>query len=306
MTDKKSSNFVRTLIVGLAGFIIWIISYSLLSPGSKGAISAGMITLVILLVVIVLSESFDQFSVGKLFSLSREVEKKSKSITTLNTENTNLRKELVNVVTSISQNQSSTNIIGVSSEDIAKAIGVEKATPDEITEKRTEENEEVSENIRPVRRRLSHHKIEEIAFSKFLANRNLTEFDLIKEAKLVTQFSGIDAISNTQPIYDGYINTGDSEIFIEIKVARASVIMMRERVYLMLNKIYLYNKIKNANAHLNLILVDIDGEDDERNRFQRNSDRLKEFFEPSILKGLLRIVPISLSEEEKKEIYTEV
>lgn len=304
MSDKKSSHFVRMLIVGLAAFIIWIISYSLLAPDSKGAISAGMITLVILLVIIVLSESFDQFSVGKLFSLSREVEKKDKSINTLNTENTNLRKELVNVVTSITQNQSSTNIIGVSPEDIAKAIGVEKATADEITKKRTEENEESSDKIRSVRRRLSHQKIEEIAFTKFLAKRNLSEFDLIREAKLVTQFSGIDAISNSQPIYDGYINTGESEIFIEIKVARGSVLMMIERVYLMLNKIYLYNKIKNANAHLNLILVDVDGEDDDRNRFQRNSDRLKEFFEPSILKGLLRIVPITLLEQEKKEIYT--
>jgi len=98
MSDKKTNYFVRTLIVGLTGFIIWIISYSLLSPDSKGAISAGMITLVILLVVIVLSESFDQFNVGKLFSLSREVTKKEQSITKLSNENTDLRKELVNAV----------------------------------------------------------------------------------------------------------------------------------------------------------------------------------------------------------------
>ncbi|MBT0082715.1 hypothetical protein [Vibrio alginolyticus] len=306
MSDKKENKFVRVLIVGLSGFIIWMITYNLLYPDTKGVISASMITLVLILVVLILSESFDQFNVGKLLSLSREVQKKEKSIDSLNKENGELRRELVNVVTSISQNQSSTNIIGVSPEDIARAVGVEKATADEITEKRTEENEEISERVRPVRKRLDHQKLEEIAFGKFLSNRDLTEFDLIKEAKLVTQFSGIDAISNTQPIYDGYINTGESEIFIEIKVARASVLMMRERVYLMLNKIYLYNKIKKANAHLNLILVDIDGEDDERNRFQRNNDRLKEFFEPSILKGLLRIVPITLSEEEKKLIYTEV
>ncbi|WP_224214396.1 hypothetical protein [Vibrio metschnikovii] len=306
MSDKKENKFVRVLIVGLSGFIIWMITYSLLYPETKGVISASMITLVLILVVLILSESFDQFNVGKLLSLSREVQKKEKSIDSLNKENGELRRELVNVVTSISQNQSSTNIIGISPEDIARAVGVEKATADEITEKRTQENEEISERVRPVRKRLDHQKLEEIAFVKFLSNRNLTEFDLIKEAKLVTQFSGIDAISNTQPIYDGYINTGESEIFIEIKVARASGLMMRERVYLMLNKIYLYNKIKKANAHLNLILVDIDGEDDERNRFQRNNDRLKEFFEPSILKGLLRIVPITLSEEEKMQIYTEV
>ncbi|HGY0697320.1 TPA: hypothetical protein ACNUSR_000865 [Vibrio cholerae] len=306
MNDKKVNYFVRCLIVGLAAFIVWIISYSLLSPDSKGAISAGMITLVILLVVIVLSETFDQFSVGKIFSLSKEVAKKNGSIVRLKNENTELRKELVNVVTSINQHQTSTNIIGVSPADIAKAIGVEKATPDEITEKRTEEIEEIPERVRPIRRIIDHRKLEEIVFNNFLKTRNLTNLDLIREAKLVTQFSGIDAISNTQPIYDGYINTGESEIFIEIKIARASTIMIRERVYLMLNKIYLYNKIKNANAHLNLILVDIGGEDDDRNRIQRNFELLKEFFEPSILRGLLRIVPMSLSEVEREKIYKEI
>lgn len=306
MSDKKVNYFVRCLIIGLAAFIVWIISYSLLSQSSKGAISAGMITLVILLVVIVLSETFDQFSVGKLFSLSKEVVKKDESIAKLKNENTDLRKELVNVVTFINQHQTSTNIIGLSPADIAKAIGVEKATPDEITEKRTEENDESPERVRPTRRRINLQKLEEIAFDKFLAARNITSLDLIKEAKLVTQFSGIDAISNTQPIFDGYINTGESEIFIEIKIARVSAMMTRERVYLMLNKIYLYNKLKNANAHLNLILVDVEGEDDDRNRVQRNFELLKEFFEPSILRGLLRIVPISLSEVEREKIYKEV
>ena len=306
MSDKKSNYFVRCLIVCLTAFIVWIVSYSLLSPDSKGAISAGMITLVILLVVIVLSESFDQFNVGKLLSLSREVNKKEQSINRLSNENTDLRKELVNVVTSINQNQSSTNIIGVSSEEIAKAIGVEKATQDEIEEKRTEENEERAEPVRPLRKIINHNKLEEIAFTKFLPTRNLTDFNLIKEAKLVTQFSGIDAISNTQPIYDGYINTGEREIFIEIKIGRINAMMLRDRIYVMLNKIYLYNKIKKANAHLNLILVDVDGENDDRNRVQKNSDRLKEFFEPSILRGLLKIVPISLTEEEIEQIYEQV
>ncbi|WP_174269910.1 hypothetical protein [Vibrio splendidus] len=306
MIDKKVNYFVRSLVVVLAAFIVWIIVYSLLKSTPSGVISAGVITLVILLVVIVLSETFDQFSVGKLFSLKREVEKKDGSIQKLSNENYDLRKELVNVVTSINQNQSSTNIIGVSSEDLAKAIGVVKATPDEITEKRTEENEDIPERIKPVRKRIDGQKLEELAFAKFLESKSLTSFDLIQEAKLVSQFSGIDAISSAHPIYDGYINTGESEIFIEVKPARATMILMRERIYVMLNKIYLYNKIKNANAHLNLLIVDVEGDDDDKGRIQRNSERLKEFFEPAILRGLLRVIPIKLSDEEKEQVYKQV
>jgi len=302
MSDKKSNNFVRALIVGLSGFIVWIVAYSFLSLEPKGSISTGIITLIILLVVIVLSESFDNFSVGKMLTMSREIKSKDTSINKLSSENTELRRELVNVVTSINQNQSSTNIIGFP-DDLAKKMGVEKATDDEITKKRSEENEETLGRTRPVRKRVNHQKLEEIAFSKFLENRNLTDYDLIQEAKLVTQFSGIDAVSNIQPIYDGYINTGESEIFIEVKVSRASSLMMRERVYLMLNKIYLYNKVKNANAHLNLLLIDIEGGDSPRSH--RNTDRLKEFFEPSIVNGLLRIIPIELSEGEMTQVFSE-
>lgn len=304
MNDKKINYFVRALILGLAGFIVWIVAYSFLSLKPEGTISNGIIALIVLLVVIILSESFDNFSVGKILTMSREIIVKDNSINKLNSENTQLRKELVNIVTSISQNQTSTNIIGFPDE-LAKKMGVEKATDEEISKKRSEEDEESSERSRPIRKRIDHQKLEEIAFSYFLQKRNLTDYNLIKEAKLVTQFSGIDAVSNIQPIYDGYINTGDSEIFVEVKVARPYSIMMRERVYLILNKIYLYNKVKKANAHLNLLLVNIDGDESDPIRIQRNTDRLKEFFEPSIVNGLLKIVPVELTKDQINEVFTE-
>lgn len=304
MSEQKRNIFVRCLVVALAGFIVWIVSYSFLSLNPKGSISTGIITLILLLVVIVLSESFDNFNVIKLFSMSREIKTKEKSIDKLNSENTELRRELVNIVTSFSQHQSSTNIIGLPTE-IAKLIGVEKASEAEITKKRSEETESSSETTRPVRRSINIEKLEEIAMAKFLSDRNLSDYDLIKEAKLVTQFSGIDAVSNIQPIFDGYINTGESEIFIEIKASRGYILMLREKIYLMLNKIYLYNKLKNANAHMNLILVQIENDDSTPSRAQRNIDRLKEFFEPAIVKGLLKLVPVELTEEESRQIYIE-
>ncbi|RXK08038.1 hypothetical protein [Halarcobacter bivalviorum] len=304
MEEKKNSKFVRALIVLLMGFLIWIITYSFLHIEPKGSISTGMITLIILLVLIVLSESFDNFSVAKLFTVTRELESKETSIDKLDKQNTELRRELVNVVTSISQNQSSTNIIGLS-DDIAKRIGVEKATEDEITDKRTEETEDTINSSQQTYRRINHQKLEEIAFTKFLRQCNLSEYNLIKEAKLVTQFSGIDAISNIQPIYDGYINTGESEIFVEIKASRGISPLLREQIYLMLNKIYLYNKIKNANAHLNLLLVPLNVGSGADLRNKRHADRIKEFFEPAIVKGLLKIIELEFNEDEIKQSFIE-
>lgn len=303
MNENKVNVFVRVLIVGLIGFIIWLVTYSFIFVEPKGTISSGIATLIVLLIVIALSESFDNFSVGKIFTMSREIKDKEKSLNKLDSENADLRRQLVNVVTSISQNQSSTNIIGLP--DFAKQIGVEIATHDEVNKKRDEESEESTELVRPIRKLINHQRLEDIAFSKFLEKRNLTDTVLVKEAKLVTQFSGIDAISNIQPIYDGYINTGESEIFVEVKLSRLSSFMMRERVYLMLNKIFLYNKIRGANAHLNLLLVDIDIEENEKHKSRKNVERIKDFFEPSIINGLLRIELIELTEKEIPQLYSD-
>lgn len=303
MKENKNNIFIRVLMIGLVGFIIWIITYSFLHIEPKGSISTGMITLIIFLIIIVLSESFDNFSVAKLFTMTRELKTKDISIEKLDNQNNELRREIIKVVTSISQNQSSTNIIGFPDE-IAKRIGVQKATQDEITKKRSEESEDTPDSTQVIRKRINHQKLEEIVFKKFLNQSNLSEYNLIKEAKLVTQFSGIDAISNIQPIYDGYINTGESEIFIEIKALRGLGIIMREQIYLMLNKIYLYNEIKNANAHLNLRLIPLNVDGDMKLR-KRHADLLKEYFEPAIVKGLLKIIELELSEEEIEEALVE-
>lgn len=304
MERKNNNIFVRTLVVCLVIFILFIITYSFLSIQPKGSISTGIITLILLLVIITLSESFDNFSISKLFTMSRDIKSKEDSIQKLNTENTELRKEFVNVVTSISQNQSSTNIIGLPSE-LAKNMGIEKATEDEVSNKRSEENEESSNGNLNVRIRIDNQKVEEIAISKFLLKNNLSELNLIKEAKLVTKFSGIDEISNVHPIYDAYIHNDESEIFIEVKLIRRNNItfLLRDRFYLMLNKIYLYNKIKKANAHLKIIFVPINTTDSDGNSsIQRSLDRLKEFFEPAIVKGILKIDVIELNEDEMEQV----
>lgn len=300
---NKNNLFVRSLVVALVIFITWIIAYSFLLSEPKGAISTGIISLLVLLVVIVLSENFDNFSVGKLLSMSREIKNKEHSIQKLNTENTGLRRDLVTMMTSISQVQSSTNIIGFP-EDIAKKIGVERASEDEVSEKITEENEDTPANGKTENRKINYRQLRNLAFAKFLAKRGLSDFDLIKEAKLVSQFSGIDAVSNAHPIYDGYINTGESEIFIEVKAYRSSsLISARDRIYLMLNKIYLYNKIKNANAHMNLILVPLTQHNSIPEKSRRQADKLKEHFEPAIARGVLRIIELDMNENEIESLY---
>ncbi|MGN5096099.1 hypothetical protein [Aeromonas sp. 61P] len=76
MNENKVNVFVRVLIVGLIGFIIWLVTYSFIFVEPKGTISTGITTLIVLLIVIALSESFDNFSVGKIFTMSREIKER--------------------------------------------------------------------------------------------------------------------------------------------------------------------------------------------------------------------------------------
>lgn len=294
-SDKTPNYFVRSLVVLLCVLITGMLVYNFFIIEPLGEINAGLITLTGILVVIVLSESFDNFSVGKIIAISRENKKKEVAINRLTGENDELRKQIINVATSVNQNQSSTNIFGLP-EDVIKKFIVQRASDEEIQERETEEST-AEDQAREVRRRPDFRKIEELTLDKFLSNRNLDNSNLIKEAKLVTQFHGIDSVSNIQPIFDGYINTGEEEVFFEVRPSFTHAMMWRERIYVMLNKIHLYRTIKKSNAYLYLVLVTIPEEIMDR-RPRSDTERLEEYFEPAIANGLLRIAHIELTTEE--------
>jgi len=300
--NKNPNYFVRSLIVLLCLLVAGMVVYNFLFIDPKGEINTSLIMLIAILVVIVLSESFDNFSIVKLVSISRDNKKKETAINRLSTENEELRKQIITIATSVNQNQSSTNIIGMP-EDVIRKFIVQRASDEEIQERETEESS-VAEQ-RPARKRPDFRRIEELALNKFLESHNMEKYSVIKEAKLVTQFHGIDSISNVQPIFDGYINTGDEEIFIEVRPSFSHFMMWKERIYLMLNKINLYKSVKQVNAYLSLVVVNIPEEVIDR-RSRDSLARIEEFFEPAIANGLLRITCVDLSNEEAESCMREV
>jgi len=302
--ETESPNyFVRSLIVLMCVLTAGMIIYNFFFTEPRGEVNAGLITLVAILVVIVLSESFDNFSVGKIIAISRENKKKGTAINRLSGENEELRKQIINIATSVNQSQSSTNIFGFPEDGIKKFI-VQRASEEELQERETEESS-AADQARAIRRRPDFRKIEELAMNKFLTARKLDEYSLIKEAKLVTQFHGIDSVSNTQPIYDGYLNTGEEEVFIEVRPSFSHIMMWRERVYVMLNKIHLYRSIKKSNAYLSLVFVNVLEEITDRPA-RNDLHRIEEYFEPAIANGLLRIFYIELTKEEGESCMKEM
>lgn len=304
MEEKKTNWFVRILIILLCIFIGGLIYFNFFWSCPPAQISSGILVLVAFLAVLVLSEAFDNFSVAKLLSLSKTVKETENKNQELKKENSDLRNQIITISTSINQKQ--VNSTFVLTDELAKMLSVRQAEETEKQQKQEQEETEQETNVSKTssteeiqpRRFISPSRYEEIAMPKFLVSEGLSQLPIIRDAKFTNQFQQIDPVSEFSPVFDGYIKTIDTEIFIEMRIKNRSMIMLRERLYLMLSKINYYRNIKRVNAYLFLVLIV--KPEDEQNEFLLN--RLVNEFEPAISNGLLRIREIEITEEENQRI----
>ncbi|RIV70498.1 hypothetical protein [Flagellimonas aequoris] len=110
MKEKETNYFVRSLIVLLCLGISFLIAYKFFYTCPKGEISGGLITLIIFLLVLVLAESFDNFSVGKLVSIKREIAQKVQENEKLEKKNEELLKQIFHISNNLKQ--STTSVFG--------------------------------------------------------------------------------------------------------------------------------------------------------------------------------------------------
>ena len=176
-----------------------------------------------------------------------------------------------------------------------------KASDEEVEEESNNTEQSPSRYEASTSTRISYNwrEAEKLSLAKYLEKKNLHQSNVITEAKLTTQFHGVDPVSNIQPIYDAYYREHDNEVFIEFRPNRGMPIMYRDRLYVMLSKISHYKATKNVNAHLELVLMNVPEEESSR---IGSFDRILESFEPAIASGLLRVSEIDFNEQELAEI----
>jgi len=306
MEENKPNLFVRILIVILCIFIIGIICFNFFWSNPVAQISTGILVLISFLTILTLSEAFDNFSIAQLFSLSKTVKEKETANKELKIENLDLRNQIISISTSISQKQYNSTF--VLTDEIAKMLSVRQADEPEKQQKEEETQQEETATTTtttttatqgtPTRHYVALRHYEEVALTKFLASEGLSQLPIVRDAKFTNQFQQIDPVSEFSPIYDGYIKTIDTEIFIEMKFKNRNIVMLRERIYLMLSKINYYRTIKRVNAYLFLVLISRPDEEQNETTFER----IQKEFEPAITNGLLRIRVIDITEEENNKI----
>jgi hypothetical protein len=299
--ERKTKWFVRILIIALCLYLVALIGWRFFYLVPLGDLSIGVLVVLALVVVLVLSESFDSFSVGKLLTLSREVQRREVQVSELKRENTELRSQIVSVATTVSQHQSSTNILGLP-ETIARMFSVTAAADEEVREKQAEEQASASIPAppeRPPRTRIDRRRLEETAVARFLRLNNLEQFHVLREAKLQAPIEVLDPVSTSSPIFDAYLNTLDSEVFVEVIAGSRNMLFYRDRLYVMLSKLHHYRTVKKANVYLALVVVALPG-DVERPGYVA---RLLNEFQPAVSNGLLRVMQLAFTEAEAASLY---
>jgi hypothetical protein len=300
---KPPSRFVRTLLTAFGVLLVAMVLYNYFAIDPQGEISSGLIILLSFLLIIVLSESFDNFSIGKLVTIARRERKTAATADKLERRNADLMAQLISISNSNSQNQNHTNVYG----DFHAAASVAKASEEEVaaateadggdvpTERQSRKFE--SAPARVPRIRYDWRSLEPLALSSYLHKHGLNALSVITEAKMTTEFQGIDPVSTVKPIYDAYYRSGDEEVFVEFRPDQPGAMSMifRDRLYVMLSKIAHYRRVKGVEARLDLVLMHVPNLDD---RLGPTMARMLEQFEPAIANGLLRVEEVMFSEEQ--------
>lgn len=295
-TEKKINWFTRILVIALGLLLMTMIVYNFFWA-ENGKIEYSLLLLISLVIIIFLSEEFDNLSFGKVLTLNKNIQEKKEEIKELKTEKQNLLNLLISNISI--QKQSQTN--GISGSELRDILKVIQADPEKVKEESQEKEEEIEKATKDKSptKRLDYRKIEEFAFKSFITNENLSKYALKEQIQLASN----DPISSISPIFDGFIETENSSIFLEIKSYRSdiSTLMIRERLYQRLMNVFYYQQFKGSNAYLHLILVKLP-QDAEKSTRINIDERLRRDFAPAIDKGLLKIYLIEIDEAQENTL----
>lgn len=156
--DKSTKQQNLSLILLSLFIAALIISTFILSP-QKYIINTSIIILTAFLIVIVLSRSFDSFSVGKILEISKNAEENKARAD-------RLENELLKFLNINFQSQKASNNVIIEN-SASRNLAVQQATDDEIEQNKTEEKNE--ENSKPVRKihRVDSEKLKILVLRKY-------------------------------------------------------------------------------------------------------------------------------------------
>lgn len=271
-SEKKGRKIRRllkifSLITSSVLFVFLLVIIFLNLYGVIPKISSEVIVIILVLTIITFSGSFTSFSIGNIFSMSRELKSAKDEIARLSNYNIALQKTVVSA--NVNANQKQTNNFYYAA----------PASPSDAKDKITEDESEMERSKSEIK--ISRANLVKRGIDEYIRETNVDESSIIRN--IAIQYSSVqDSITHCPCVYDAYLRNANNEIFLEIKGEISYSYNLFNRLYFMLNRIYMLNISTNLNAHL--VLIFMKTSQDKQNVIEDTINKIKDNFSEAYYK----------------------
>lgn len=246
--DKKISKGQALALVCLSVFLCAVISSMIVFCFIKDDVyfKDSVIILSCLLVIVALSISFDNFSVGKLISIKREANKNLERAEKLENEKNEIFNKLIHIGTN------SNNKFNLSNSKVTISSTIEDLTCND--EKNYEEEQKIFEksDTDSTKKKFNRKILKTMILKKYYGESKFRE--LKWNIKLDEKIIACDKISSRQTFFDAYLETETKEYFIMVINQNLSY-PAHDALYIKLNRILSYKNLKNTEKDAQLLIV---------------------------------------------------
>lgn len=299
--QNKKNVFSRVLIVSLIVFTLSIIVINFIFSSTKFTITKEIIMCLVLVGVLCLSENFDNLSIPKVLSLS-------KNIKSVREENEKLRENNIKLVQHIFNNSNSNTLIN----NIPGTINTVSSSNIEDVNSEVLEKDEVTEEDKNVYKDREERNKKIIEASKYKKHLNVyllkkvlddEEGDISYEVK-VSNYRPNDDIMKNEARFDALRTYNNTSTFYEVKMHAFMVSLYQ--LHYQLNFVKLYNEANKTSGKLILVFPKFDDDFNEIiHSYPRYKESIKNQFEPAIKSGLLEILDVPISKKEMDKYIEE-
>lgn len=313
ISDEKGKGLTKKISISIIYIIMMIFMLVSFFIGDKQfSISTGIIYTLVLMMVLVFYDSVESFSLGNLVTLKKEIKKKNDEVKQLSKDNSELRSQILSVVTASISNQN--KIVLGFGDSWLKNAKLESASQDEKYEEETNiDNQQTNDGDNYSKNDTFHgwerskfaRAIDEKSVKKYAESLKLNEFELYNKVKFADEISDKDPIMEPSIVFDAYLKRPLEELFINV-ISSMPNINIFYRIYYMISIVVQYAQANNISAKVILLVpifpdVTLSKMYPHRNQI-REIERLKNKFKPAVKNGFLEIMEINFSEEECNNI----
>ena len=294
---QKNSNIYHRIIIGLIMLVIVTVIFLNFIIKEKFDITWEIIICFALIIVLGLSEMFDNLSIPKLISLSKNQEKLEKENKDLKDANLKIINQLMNI-----KMNSNIYVNPISKEGSDNIKDLDKAIKEDVEIKETSVTQKIDSKKErdSYKERIRYREnLEMFLLKKVLKDKSNIQYNVVLTNNTISE----STIMKNEARFDACVYENNENHFYEIITSRI-LLSFNDKLYSLLLMIDSYRQYTHIPSKLILVIPKMDSEL-EKVLYEINTDsaikRVMKRFEPAINNKLLEIKVVDITKKELDE-----